>query len=188
MKSLRITFLCLVLLAAGLIVLNYYREHRHDGDTYLQGLEHRLRCADWQVYEDPTYGYRMRRPSCFVPAEAEGEGSVRFAYMEQMPLREVLYMTLDVTTEVLVDTLDPYREMRQRARDMGGICLRRSPTEYLLTATVVSRDARVTAYRLQAKYVLRQRMWFVQTLLYPEDFAPAVGRLVHEVETWRPWE
>jgi len=78
--------------------------------------------------------------------------------------------------------------MRRRAQDIGGVCLRRSPTEYLMTALLKSRDPHVTAYRMQAKYVLRQRIWFVQTLLYPEDFAPAVTRLVHEVEAWEPWE
>ena len=188
MKNLRIAFLCLVALVAGLSLLNYHREHKHDEDTYLEGLEHRLSCADWQEYTDPTYGYRMRYPSCFLPAEAEGEGSVRFAYVEEMPLRQVQYMTLDVTTEVCSDPLNPYAEMRRRAKDIGGICLRRSPTEYLMTATLQSRNPQVTAYRMQTKYVLRQRMWFVQTLIYPEDFAPAVTRLVHEVEAWKPWE
>ena len=180
-------FLFLILVLAVAAVLNYRREHRHDDDTYLQQLEHRLACATWQTYDDPTFGYQMRRPSCFLPAEAEGEGSVRFAYVEEMPLRQVQYMTLEVTTEVCRDTLDPYRDMRLRAEQMGGVCLRRSSDEYLMTATLKSRDPRVTAYRMQAKYVLRQRLWFVETLLYPEDFAPAVGRLVREVEAWQPF-
>ncbi|MBR1787745.1 MAG: hypothetical protein IJ762_00950 [Bacteroidaceae bacterium] len=187
MKSLRITFLCLVLLSVGASLLNYHREHRHDDDTYLQELEHRLQCAEWVDYEDPFFGYAMRRPSCFLPAEAEGEGNVRFVYVEELPLRQVQYMTLDVTTEVCRDTLNPYRDMRRRAEDMDGVCLRQGPNEYLMTATLQSRNRQVTAYRLQAKYVLRQRMWFVETLIYPEDFAPAVGGLVKEVEQWKPF-
>ena len=96
MKSLRITFLCLVLLSVGASLLNYHREHRHDDDTYLQELEHRLQCAEGVDYEDPFFGYAMRRPSCFLPAEAEGEGNVRFVYVEELPLPQVQYMTLEV--------------------------------------------------------------------------------------------
>ena len=187
MKSLRFAFLFLVLLVAVLMVVNYWREHRHDDDTYLQELEHRLACADWLTYEDPDLGYAMRYPSCFMPVEAEGDSSVRFAYIEQMPLRSIVYITLDVTTEVCRDTLNPYREMRLLAKDMNGICLRKSPTEYLLTASLQSRNPQVTAYRLQAKYVLRQRLWFIETLIYPEDFAPSMHRLVNEVNAWQPY-
>lgn len=51
----------------------------------------------------------------------------------------------------------------------------------------MSRGPQATAYRLQAKYVLKQRLWFVETLVYPEDFAPAVGSLVREVKEWQPF-
>ena len=172
---------------AVLVVVNYWREHRHDDDSYLQSLEHTLACADWVTYEDPDLGYAMRYPSCFMPAEAEGDSSVRFAYVEQLPLRSIVYITLDVTTEVCHDTVDTYREMRQRAKDIGGMCLRKSPTEYLMTARLKSRDPKVTAYRLQAKYVLKQRLWFVETLIFPVDFAPAMHRLVDEVNAWQPF-
>ncbi len=187
MKGLRLAFLFLVLLDAALVYLNHRREHAHDDDSYLQTLEHTLACADWQTYEDPDLGYAMRYPSCFMPAEAEGDSSVRFAYVEQLPLRSIVYITLDVTTEVCRDTLNPYHEMRQRAQDIGGVCLRKSPTEYLMTARLKSRDPKVTAYRLQAKYVLKQRLWFVETLIYPADFAPAMHRLADEVNAWQPF-
>lgn len=187
MKGLRLAFLFLVLLGAALVYLNHRREHAHDDDSYLQTLEHTLACADWQTYEDPDLGYAMRYPSCFMPAEAEGDSSVRFAYVEQLPLRSIVYITLDVTTEVCRDTLNPYHEMRQRAQDIGGVCLRKSPTEYLMTARLKSRDLKVTAYRLQAKYVLKQRLWFVETLIYPADFAPAMHRLADEVNAWQPF-
>lgn len=51
----------------------------------------------------------------------------------------------------------------------------------------MSRGPQATAYRLQAKYVLKQWLWFVETLVYPEDFAPAVRSLVREVKEWQPF-
>ena len=187
MRSLRIAFLIMALMVPVVIVVNHWREHRHDDDTYLQELEHRLACADWVTYQDSSLGYEMRYPSCFVPAESEGEGSVRFAYVEQLPLRSIVYITLEAYTEVCHDTLNPYREMRQRATDIGGVCLRKSPTEYLMTARLISHDPHVSAYRMQAKYVLKQRLWFVETLIYPLDFSPAMHRLVEEVNAWKPF-
>lgn len=181
------SFLFLLLLVAALIAVNYWRDHWHDDDSYLQTLEHTLQCADWLTYQDPDLGYAMRYPSCFVPAEAEGDSSVRFAYVEQLPLHNIVYITLEARTEVCRDSLNPYREMRLLAKDMGGICLCKSPTEYLLTARLQSRSTHVTAYHLQAKYVLRQRLWFVETLIYPEDFAPSMHRLIDEVNAWKPY-
>lgn len=184
----RKAFLLLMILGVGLFVLNHRREHRHDDDTYLQQLEHMLECTDWQVYEDSSYGYAIRYPSCFLPASAEGEVDARFVYVEQMPLREITYISLEASTQVCRDSLNPYRDMQRIAEAVNGVCLRKSDTEFLMTARVKSRDTRITAFRLNAKYVLCQRLWFVETLIYPEDFAPAVQRLVHEVDEWKPFE
>ncbi len=180
-------FLVLIVVGSVIAVFSHRCEHAHDEDTYLEGLEHTLACADWQVHRDPTYGYEMRYPSCFLPAESEGEGTARYAYVEELPLKSICYITLETETLVCRDSLNPYREMRTLAREVGGICLKRSETEYLMSCTLQSRDAKVTAYRLNAKYVLRQKLWFVETLIYPEDFAPAVGRLVEEVNDWQPF-
>lgn len=190
MKTLRRAFLCLVLLTTAVAVIIHRREHRHDDDTYLEQLEHTLACAEWNLYEDSSFGYQMYYPSCFVPYQtgSSEEGAVGYIYVEEVnPLQSVSYMTLEVTTEVCGDTLNPYREMRRMAKDVGGICLCKSPTEYLMTAILKSRDPKVTAYCMDAKYVLRQRIWFVETFIYPVDFKPAVQRIVQKVNDWQPF-
>ena len=190
MRALRRTFLFIVLLAIVLIALNYWHEHRHDNNTYLEQLEHIVACAEWNLHEDSALGYEMYYPSCFLPAQTDSdeEGSVRYVYVEEVtPFRSVNYMTLDVTTEVCRDTLNPYREMQRMAENIKGICLQLSPTEYLMTAQLKSNDPRVTAFRMNAKYVLRQRLWFVETFIYPKDFSPAVQRIVQKVNEWQPF-
>ena len=179
-------FLLLVAAIVLLVVVNYRRDHQHD-DTYLEQLDRRLSCADWLNYDDPTYGYQMRYPSCFMPTKAEREGNVRFVYVEEMPLQQIQYMSLEVTTEVCHDTLAPYHDACRIAKEIGAICIRKERDEFLMTGLLKSRDSRVTAYRMQAKYVLRQKLWFVQTFVYPEDFAPVVEHLVREVEDWEPF-
>lgn len=175
---------------AALAIVNHRREHQHDDDTYLEQLAHTMACAEWNLYEDSAFGYQMRYPSCFMPVRPDSneEGAVQYVYVEEVgPLHSVSYMTWEVSTEVCHDTLNPYREMRRIAEDINGMCLRQSATEYLMTAQLKSRDPKVTAYRMNAKYVLRQRLWFVETFIYPEDFAPAVQRLVQEVSNWQPF-
>ena len=87
--------------------------------------------------------------------------------------------------KVFIDGGIGFKEVK--AKEIDGVCLQCSSTEYLLSARLVSRGPQATAYRLQAKYVLKQRLWFVETLVYPEDFAPAVGSLVREVKEWQPF-
>ena len=190
MKTLRRAFLFVVTLAVVLMVVNHWLEHQHDDDTYLEQLEHTVACAEWNLYEDSAFGYQMYYPSCFMsaPTDSNEEGDVRYVYVEEVnPLRSISYMTLEVTTEVCGDTLNPYREMQRLAKNIGGICLRQSPTEYLLSAQLKSRDPQVTAYQMSAKYVLRQRLWFVETFIYPKDFTPSVQRIVQKVNDWKPF-
>ena len=184
----RRTFFFLLVAAAAVFALTHRRMHQHDDDTYLEYLTNRVECADWQTYDNPDYGYSVRYPSCFIPAAAEEEGTARFAYVEEVtPLQNVTYMMLELSTERCTDSLHPYRDIRSKAESMKAICLKQSDDCYLMTGKMVSRDPKVTAYRFNAKYVLRQRLWFVQTFIYPEDFAPAVRRIVKEVHEWKPF-
>ena len=96
----------LVLIVVGVViaVFSHRREHAHDEDTYLQQLEHMLTCADWLVHHDTTYGYEMRYPSCFMPAESEGEGSTRYIFVEELPLKSICYMSLETPTMQNIST------------------------------------------------------------------------------------
>ena len=190
MRTLRRAFLFVVVLAVVLVLISHWHEHRHDNNTYLEHLEHTVACAEWNLHEDSAFGYQVYYPSCFLPAQTDSdeEGTVRYVYMEEVtPFRSINYMTLEVTTEVCGDTLHPYREMQRIAESIKGICLQQSPTEYLMTAQLKSNDPRVTAFRMNAKYVLCQRLWFVETFIYPKDFSPAVQRIVQKVNEWQPF-
>ncbi|MBQ8050364.1 MAG: hypothetical protein IJ197_02150 [Bacteroidaceae bacterium] len=183
-------FLMLIVVAIVATILNHRRDHAHDSDTYLEQLQYRIECATWQTHYDPAYGYAVRYLSCFVPASTEGEpeGTCRFAYVEDVtPLQNVTYIVQEVTTQTCVDTLHPYAEIRRMANEMGAISLRQSDDCYLMSGKLKSRDPRVTAYCFNARYVLRQRLWFVDTIYYPEDFAPVMQRLVDEVNDWQPF-
>lgn len=183
----RRAFLFIVLLVVVLAVVDHRRDHAHDDDTYLQQLERRIECATWESHHDSAYNYWVRYPSCFLPTESNGEGNASFVYVEELPFRNVLYMTIDITTQPCLDPQNPYHEIQLIAKEMSGICLQQSDSTYLISTKMESRDPEVTVYQMYAKYVLRQRLWFVETFIYPKDFAPAVQRIVHEVKDWQPF-
>ena len=43
-------------------------------------------------------------------------------------------------------------------------------------------------YRFYAKYVQRQKLWFVQSLSYPASCTRAVSRLIDQIDDWQVWE
>ncbi len=179
--------LFLFLLGTAGVVLDYYMRHRNDDNSYLEQLEHTLACADWEIYEDEIFGYEVRYPSCFLRQRTQKEGSCSFGYYEETITDAIPYMTLEVHTEVAKDSANPRREIYKLSQERGAIALQIGEGDFLMSGRLVSKDRHVTAWRYNSHYVLRQRMWFVLTLFYPEDFSPAVKRLTDEVDGWEPF-
>ena len=181
-------FIVITLLLIASVAINYFIDHKDDEKPYLERLKHTFDCADWQTHSDADYGYEMRFLSCFRRDENGERGSVRYVYVEEVsPLQSVCYITQEVHTEVCKDSLCPEAEIRERAKALGGLYLKQSDDSYLMSGMLISNDKYVTAYKYNAKWVLCQHLWFVQTLIYPEDFATAAERIVHEVDEWQPF-
>ncbi len=182
----KFALLLFVIGTAG-FVLDYYVDYRSDDDTYLEQLEHTLACADWKIHVDETYGYEVRYPSCFVQHRIEEEGACSFGYYEQRVTEDIPYITMEAHTEMLVDSTNPKREIYKLSQKIGAIALQKGERDFVMTGRMESKNRYVTSWRFTAHYTLRQRMWFVLVLYYPEDFGAAVGRLTEEVDRWRPW-
>ena len=45
----------------------------------------------------------------------------------------------------------------------------------------------MTGRRFYAKFVQHRKLWFVQTLAYPEECERAVKRLKEEIDQWKVW-
>ena len=181
-------FLVVVLIVVTVVSADYVVSHKDDGQSYLEQLKHTMECADWMSHHNADYGYEMRYLSCFQP-EGVGNGDVvRYVYVEEVSaLQSIHYITQEVHAEVRSDSLTPRAEMQKRAKALGGIYLERPDGSFLMSGSLVSDDKYVTAYRYDAKYVLRQQLWFVHVVIYPEDFAPAMERLIEEVNAWEPF-
>ena len=50
-----------------------------------------------------------------------------------------------------------------------------------------SETGQITGRRYYAKFVQHRKLWFVQTLAYPEECERAVKRLKEEIDKWKVW-
>ena len=58
---------------------------------------------------------------------------------------------------------------------------------FILTGALHTDSGEISGRRYYAKFVQHRKLWFVQTLAYPEDCEEAVKRLKKEIETWKVW-
>ena len=181
-------FLAVALFVVIAVGVDYYVSHKDDDQPYLEQLKHTIECADWQVYRNADYGYEMRHLSCFSQRNVDGVEGMSFVYEEDVSLQErVCYITQEVHTEICKDSLNPDEEIEKRAKQLGAQLQKEADGIYLMSGKRDSLDKRITAYQYNVKFVLRQHIWFVHAVIYPEDFAPSVGRLVEEVKAWKPF-
>lgn len=76
-----------------------------------------------------------------------------------------------------------YFAMEQHATE------RRCGSDYfLLSGPLYINHRPVEGYRFYAKYVQRQKLWFVQSLSYPVSCTRAVSRLIDQIDDWQVWE
>ena len=58
---------------------------------------------------------------------------------------------------------------------------------FILSGSLHSDTGQITGRRFYAKFVCHRKLWFVQTLTYPEECERAMSRLLKEIAAWQVW-
>lgn len=58
----------------------------------------------------------------------------------------------------------------------------------ILSAPFYDKEEELKKYSFHAKYVKHQNLWFIQSLVYPEEYSKAVVRLINLIDNWQIWE
>ena len=58
---------------------------------------------------------------------------------------------------------------------------------FILSGHIHADNGAITNRRFHAKFVRHRKLWFVQTLVYPEDCELAMRRLIQEIDNWEIW-
>ncbi len=116
--------------------------------------------ADMFEYKDTDYDYVVRVPSFFT-AQAD---------------------SLQDNGQSLKDGMDSLAQVLQ-ATD------RRLGSDYfILSGPQCENGSRIEGYSYYSKVMANHKLWFVYTMIYPDNYEDVLTRLFKEIDDWQIWE
>lgn len=131
-----------------------------------QDFKERLDMAPLKKYRDPLYGYVVEYPCVFRQEEmgtGAGTGHARFCYSR----------AVDIVLESYV-TANPGEVLKCHADSV-----------FVDVGPVYENGVRVEGYSRYAKYIRSGKTYFVLSLVYPDSYKPALGRLFRMIDEWK---
>ena len=65
---------------------------------------------------------------------------------------------------------------------------RKGKDHFILSGPQYENDSRIDGYSYYAKIMANHKLWFVYTMIYPDDYKDILGRLFKEIDDWQIWE
>ena len=123
--------------------------------------------ADMYEYKDTDYDYVVRVPSFFT-AQAdslqEEKGRMRFEYGDQ-------WITVVIESHVMHNT----------DRRLGS-------DYFILSGPQYENGSLIDGYSYYTKIMVNHKLWFVYTMIYPDNYKDVLTRLFKEIDDWQIWE
>lgn len=175
--------LLLILLTATVVA---WRHAVADPPTMEQKMGEAINCRAFQTYRHPVLGYVVRHPDFFeqMPDSVVNEwGACSFRYWNHnVRVEQSVYLLPNPggrSARRCMDSLS--RDLHAEHRECMG-------HGFVLSGPVFQNGVPLSGMRFYAKYVLSQRLIFVQQLLYPEGYDRPLTRLKRQVRAWQIWE
>lgn len=170
----------------GIILAAYLICQSDKKETPLpEKLEKAMNATEMLVYRDKFYGYTVYYPSFFeqVPDSLINEtGCCQFRFWHEEEIVQTAFVLLNS------DSLTLREEMERSVRELHADTCYSGEDWFILSGPLYVEDKAIRGHRFHAKYVQRQKLWFVQFLTYPESCAQAVTRLIRLIDGWQVWE
>ena len=175
-------FLFVIAFIIVMIVVSLYE--KEDDVPLPQKLERAMRLTRMMEYQDDDYEYIIRYPAFFEQTDDSlmDKGCCRFSFWQ-----DSTEITQTVFVEQNPDSLTMDQAMAKYASDLHATQQQKGNDYFILSGHIHSDDGRITSRRYHAKFVQHRKLWFVQTLAYPEDCEHAVQRLIREIDAWQVW-
>ncbi|MBR7031010.1 MAG: hypothetical protein IKI06_07200 [Prevotella sp.] len=167
-----------------IIIMIWVSVHEKEDDMPLpQKLERAMRLTRMMEYKDCDYGYSVRYPSFFEPDDSLMDGGCcRFSFWQDST--EIVQTAF---VEHNSDSLTLEQSMAKYASELHATQQQKGDDFFILSGHILTDDGQITSRRYHAKFVMHRKVWFVQTLAYPEDCEQAVQRLIREIDNWKVW-
>ena len=179
----RFLFLAMLVFMAAMI---YVSVHEKEDDTPLsQKVERAMRLTRMKEYRDKDYDYTVRYPSFFEQTDDSlmQKGNCRFSFWQ-----DTTEIVLTAFVEPNPDSLSVEQGMKKYTDELCAAYQEKGNDYFILAGTLRTDNGQITGRRFFAKFVQHRKLWFVQTLAYPEECEQAVQRLIKEIKNWKVWQ
>ncbi|MBQ9203543.1 MAG: hypothetical protein IJ155_04810 [Prevotella sp.] len=181
MRKFTITIFSLVVMAAVAVIF----QKEDDPKPLPDLLERMINEAPMNSYQDKIYGYTVRYPSFFeqLPDSLINEaGCCRFRFWNWVDIEQTVYVLPNP------DSLTVRQGMDCLANALHATDARCDVNSFILSGPLYIDNSQISGHRFYAKYVQHRKIWFVQSLTYPEECSLAVEKLIRQIENWSVWE
>ena len=177
-------FLLFSILAFLAVMIYVSVDKKENNESLPQKLEKAMRLTKMKKYHDDDYDYVVRYPAFFeqTPDSLLDKGSSRFSFWQDST--EVVQTTF---VEPNADSLTIEQAMEKYASELHATHQQKGPDYFILPGPLHTDSGAISGRRFYAKFVMHRKLWFVQTLAYPEDCEQAVKRLKEEIDKWTVW-
>lgn len=177
----RFLFLSMLVFIAVMIWVSV---HEKEEMPLMQKLERAMRLTLMKEYHDETYDYTIRYPSFFEKTDDSlmEKGNCRFSFWQDST--EIVQTAF---VEQNPGNMSVNQSMEKYASELHATYQQKGDGWFILSGHIHGDDGRITSRRYYAKFVQHRKLWFIQTLAYPEDCEQAVGRLTKEISDWKVW-
>ena len=174
-------FIAIILMVANIDWLRSCGDLKSPKEVFGQQLTY----ADMYEYKDADYGYVVRVPSFFsVQPDSlqEEKGQMRFEFSNQWIIVVIESYVMNNNGQSLKDGMDSLAQVLQATdRKLGS-------DYFILSGPQCENGSRIDGYSYYTKIMVNHKLWFVYTMIYPDDYKDVLTRLFKEINEWQIWE
>jgi len=168
-----------------LVFMIWMSVHEKENNSPLpKKLEKAMKLTRMKEHHDNDYDYSVRYPSFFeqTPDSLLDKGCCRFSFwQDSTEIVQTAFVEENANSLTLDQAMAKYASALHATRQQKGDGF------FILSGHIHTDSGAITSRRFHAKFVKHRKLWFVQTLAYPEDCEQAMKRLIREIDGWKVW-
>ena len=144
-----------------------------------------LTYADMNEYKNKDYDYVVRVPSFFTAQPdslQEEKDRMRFEYGDRWINVVIESHVMSNNGQSLKDGMDSLAQLLHATeRKLGS-------DYFILSGPQYEEGSLIEGYSYYSKVMANHKLWFVYTMIYPDDYKNVLARLFCEIDDWQIWE
>ena len=153
--------------------------------SHKEVFERELTYADMNEYKNKDYDYVVRVPSFFTAQPdslQEEKGRMRFEYGDR-------WITIVIESHVMSNNGQSLKDGMDSLAQLLHATERKLGSDYfILSGPQYEEGSLIEGYSYYSKVMANHKLWFVYTMIYPDDYKNVLARLFCEIDDWQIWE